>query len=89
MATRILSVTRGPSGVWRIRTEDRNVYATKNGWLVEFVLVTKLVAVLNARSGVTFPAPKLWGLKGKRPCSRCSRYVSRKPNRLKLSSAAV
>jgi hypothetical protein len=33
MATRILSVTRGPSGVWRIRTDDRNVYATKNGWL--------------------------------------------------------
>lgn len=32
MPTRILSVTRGPSGVWRIRTSDKQVYATKNMW---------------------------------------------------------
>src|SRR5665213_1655992 len=55
----------------------------------QLVLVTKLVAVLNARSGETFPALKCWGLNGRKPCARCNREVSRKPKMLKLSSAAV
>ena len=44
--------------------------ALTRGFARQFVLVTKLTAVLNARSGLTFPAPKCCGFSGRKACMR-------------------
>jgi hypothetical protein len=49
------------------------------------VLVVKLIAVLNARSGATPGKP--CGLKGKMFCSRSIAYVSTPPTTLNSSNA--
>jgi hypothetical protein len=47
------------------------------------VLVTKLTAVLKARSGRT--APKACGFNGRTACARCTAYSNANPTKFKAS----
>ena len=72
------------AAIWtRSLSVDSPLYAC------QFVFVVKLTAVLNARSGGTWPAPNPCGLSGRCPWSRWKAYTNRKEKRLKDSRDAA